>query len=398
MINTVGLLLNKQDYIVPKGITPEEWINNIRSVRNSKGYWPNIEVCPDKTTIKVECSPAKLLYANNIEEVARKDLPKFLVTLQRKLNAMLIITCPAVLAYAHEYRLDVAKLVYIDRTSEEVSECLSQRIPTGQNKKAITLYTEQGVMIADCLKNRKFAFYNKSAEALKDKMLPKALKQQIQQLNGTLWRMELSMKKAQEIRREHANNKIPCDECTLMTLFDERRAEELLKARFAAFSSHILQPNDALRTCALFHSPRPARQTTASLSAPVKRWLRQQRTLRSNKEIIYNMAGILVTSILGTDRVRRIIKEVKNAKQANRFIADIRQIMNKHTSCWKDICKAFNDGLKTMKPFTRNELKLLPKRKIAGKFSVFNAPILLAIAKHHLTAIYNYSLKMCPSC
>jgi len=400
MINTTGLLLDpyKEEYTRPKNISTQEWLDNIGyQNRNMKGYHPHVEVKSDGT-VKIVCCPAKLLYGNNLYEVGKKDLPLFLTKLTAMLKKYKIYTCPAMLVYSHVFRVDYAKVVHINRTGEEVFKCLNDSVSKGQQKRKVTFYPEGGEMVADSLKYRKFCFYNKTKEVLQDKDFPTKLKDKVRKVKGTFWRMEMSMKKAEEIRREFKRIDIE-PECTLMYLFDEQKAKDILQARFTRFQTVWGQA----KTTSLSHpvewlnlAKSPLDTTNATIGS-IQRWLRHSGRELNRKQIVYEMAGVLITKILGMDVAKRIIAEVTNKRTANRFIKDMQKI-RQPTRCWTDVRKAFENGLKTMYAFGYKGLaKLVPKKRKTGQFSGFNACILLAMIVPHIRKICNYTLKVCES-
>ena len=119
MIDTVGLLLElDEECRLSTHVFVDDIVQNWKYLRNQKAYFPYIELLPDEK-IKVEFCPAKLLYGQNLYEIHAEDMASVLVNLAAYLNKAFVYTCPAILFYAHVYRIDYAKVCY--RATAKVS-------------------------------------------------------------------------------------------------------------------------------------------------------------------------------------------------------------------------------------------------------------------------------------
>ena len=218
MINTVGLLL--QPYtefeLSPKACV-EDIVDNWKYLRSHEAYFPYLELLPDET-LKVEFCPARILHSNNLYEIRPKDIPKILVNLTAYLKKASVYTCPAILLYAHVYRIDYAKVCYIPFDSHILLPYLQEIHQGGHYKQAFTFYADDGHMAASSLKLRKVAFYNKSAEILQDKRNTADVKDILNNLPGTFYLFECSLKTAKEIKRELGQCHIKLSQCCLKEL------------------------------------------------------------------------------------------------------------------------------------------------------------------------------------
>ena len=167
MIDTVGLLLQLDvECRLSTHVCVDDIVQHWKHLRRQKVYFPDLELLPDEQ-IKVEFSTSKLLYGHNLYEICAKDLPKVLITLTAYLKKAYISTCPAILLYAHVYRIDYAKICYMSFSSHLLLPYLQEIHHGGHYKQAFTFYADDGHMAASALKRRKAAFYNKTAERIK---------------------------------------------------------------------------------------------------------------------------------------------------------------------------------------------------------------------------------------
>ena len=218
MINTVGLLLCPgTEFELSSKASVGDIIGNWKYLRKQKKYFPAIELLPDEK-LKIEFCPAKVKYEQNLYEIAPNDILQILVLLNTLLEKAHVNTCPAILFYAHVYRIDYSKVCYMPFSSQTLWSCLQDIHKGGHYKQAFTFYIDGGHMSASALKLRKVAFYNKSSEILQDKRNTNELTDLIKRLPGTFYRLECSLKTAKEIRRELSTCSILVKSCRLKEL------------------------------------------------------------------------------------------------------------------------------------------------------------------------------------
>ena len=113
MINTVGLLLQlDEEFKLSTHICVEDIVQHWKYLRSHGAYFPYLELLPDER-LKAEFCPARVLYPNNLYETSPNDLLNVMTDLTAYLKRAFIHTCPAILLYAHAYRIDYAKVCYI---------------------------------------------------------------------------------------------------------------------------------------------------------------------------------------------------------------------------------------------------------------------------------------------
>lgn len=218
MINTVGLLLQPYaEFELNSKVCVGDIETNWKYLRRQKEYFPDVKLLSDGR-LKVEFSPSKVCYGQNLYEIAPSDIPQVLLRLNTLLNKSHVLTCPAILLYAHVYRIDYAKVCYLPFSSQTLCSCLQEQHRGGHYKQTFTLYTDDDHMSASSLKRRQVCFYNKTAETLQDTRNTDELKDKIRNLPCTFYRLECSLKTAKEIKRELTVCDVSVGSCCLKEL------------------------------------------------------------------------------------------------------------------------------------------------------------------------------------
>ena len=138
MINTVGLLLCPgTEFELSSKASVDDIVDNWKYLRKQKKYFPAIELLPDKK-LKIEFCPAKVKYEQNLYEIAPGDILQILVLLNTLLGKAHVNTCPAILFYAHVYRIDYSKVCYMPFSSQTLWSCLQDIHKGGHYKQAFS--------------------------------------------------------------------------------------------------------------------------------------------------------------------------------------------------------------------------------------------------------------------
>lgn len=368
MINTISILLDPKQYKVAKDLSRADLKMKLTS---SKKYFPHVKFY-SHDVLSISFCPAKLLFGNNLYEVRKCDLQAIVCALVERLKHLGIEVSTRIILLAHCWRIDYSKIVYVPLTAEMVFNQLQQCLPSGQLKKAITLYPEKGCMVAVSLKKRKFCFYNKSAEILSDSKNTSCLTQNVKQLRGVFWRVELSLKKTKEIKREFSANNLLFTN-TLQNIFDEQIAQRLLTKRFNMFMSNLCTGYSGNEMLEL-----------------VQDWLSQKK-LPGRSAILSNIAGVIAVKNLGIETVCKIIASVKNKRVAQKFKHDMKELFSHiHRKPITRFKIAFQAGLKVMKPMDAKRLQTLLSRhkKIPNRgIECLDAPVLHTLFSKHLSQL-----------
>jgi len=372
MINSVSLLLNaaEQEFQTTweaPSLTEKNKELACRLARSNE-YMPKI-VFKDERILSVECSPAKCLYGNNVYEVSSSDFSQFIRILQQKLCRVGIVTAEDVLTRAHCWRVDYAKEIFFPLPARYITECLLHCCVNGRMKRSITVFPGEGKAINGALKRRKIVFYDKGQEVLKDATLPSAIANILKNLKGSLWRYEVSMKTAKEIRRELKKHGYNSNDVSLGYLFDDGKAQCILKGRFQEIKGglNFYQPSALLDSI----------WTTLSHAG-----------CKTPKKLIYQMAVMLLTCVLGFSAVRDIVAGQAGKRAAKQFEKDFRSMPVPADISSQQFITLTEKSLNDMKPLSQDMLNSFPQRSLAGVLCL-NAPVLLAILYRYGNELQN---------
>lgn len=366
MINTISILLyaSEQHFSLAWN-APNVAVNNQElAAREAQqtGYMPKVFFHEDGT-LSVECSPAKCLYGNNIYEVSSPDFNRFIEVLRKKLCQVGILTNTKVLSNAHCWRVDYAKEIFFPWPPTTIMDFLLNSFVQGRMKRSLTLYPQLGKAVCRSLKRRKIVFYDKGREFLSDKRANATIVNIIDKLEGSLWRYEISLKTAKEVRRELKKNGYP-EAVSLASLFDE---DNILLSRFQEIKQEICdcQPEALLQFL----------QTAVANSG-----------VKTSKKLVYAMAVILLVYVLGFPAVSGIIGQYAGKRAAQQLRKDF-QRFSLSSSFQKDQFVALiEQALNEMKPLTLQRLNSFPQKSFLGKLCL-NAPVLLAILRQHIVTL-----------
>ncbi|MBR3631584.1 MAG: hypothetical protein IKN49_00725 [Elusimicrobiaceae bacterium] len=360
MINTVGILLEPNTEYQSKIPDSLSVVQNLKYLRQQQDYFPYTEVLSDDK-LKIEFCPAKLLYGNNLFEITPDDILCVLVRLKDALWKAQIITCPAILLYAHTYRLDYAKECYVPYSSQTLYPYLQDIHRGGHYKQAFTFYPDEGHMSASSLKLRKIAFYNKTAEILQDKHAPQDLKDILKNLPGTFYRFECSLKTAKEIRRELAVCGISIKSCCLNELI----------AHNIIFS--VLQKN-LTQTMQHWHIPDKPKAIDK-----VHVWLDQYKH-DNTRSLLTDMMYVLACVYGGVESVRKIIEQHFDKRHARDFMRRFETLQLEDVNYLAEFKELFMKEVKALSPISKTYLDGLTRKEIVNEDNTcLFAPVLLAI-------------------
>ena len=280
--------------------------------------------------------------------MAPNEIPQVLVYLNALLQKAHINTCPAILFYAHEYRLDVAKACYVPYSSLTLLSCLQDQYRGGHYKQALTFYPGAGHMVASALKLRKVAFYNKSAELLQDKRAPEEIKAILKNLPGTFYRFECSLKTAKEIKRELAVCGIALQSCCLQELSKTDVVRTVLQKNLERSLQHwhIPDRNKALtQVCA---------------------WTDQKRY--SNTRCLYiDVALVIGCVFLGVKCMRKLVEEKLGKRQAREFMHQFEKLELEDVNCLAVFKEKFMKEIKMLNPLNETYLEELTRKEIVNE-------------------------------
>lgn len=358
MINTVGLLLQPHtEFELSPKVCVNDIIQHWMYLRGHGPYFPYLELLPDEK-LKVEFCPSKVLYGQNLYEVSPSDIVQVLVILNTLLQKGHVHTCPTILFYAHTYRFDCAKGGYVPFSHSTLQSGLQDIHRGGQYKQAFTFYADDGYMSASALKRRKVCFYNKSAEVLQDKRNTEELKHMIQNLPGTFYRFECSLKTAKEIRRELDVCGVHVKKCCLAEL----ARTEILQA--------VLQKNLDKCFCH-WHIPDKSKALDK-----VRRWLDQKQYLNM-RTLLMDMLIAICSVYLGVEAVRQIVENQFGKRRAREFIKRFEKLELDEVHCLTVFKERFRSEIMKLKPVNKTEIEKLERKELVTMESAcLFAPVL----------------------
>ena len=361
MINTVGLLLQLDvECQLSTHVCVEDIVQHWKYLRRQKVYFPDLELLPDEQ-IKVEFCPAKLLYGHNLYEVCVNDLPNVLKTLTAYLKKAFISTCPAALLYAHVYRIDYAKVCYMPFSSHLLLPYLQEIHKGGHYKQAFTFYADDGHMAASALKRRKAAFYNKTSELLQDWRNTDDLKDILNNLPGTFYRFECTLKTAKEIGRELQQCGIWLRKCCLQELATKAVIYAVLQKNLTQIIQHWHVPD---RTKAL---------------DKVQIWLCKYK-YPDVRTLLTDMLCACVCVQLGVETVRRTIERHLNKRCARDFMKRFERLELEDVNCLAVFKDSLTKEIQKLKPVNKTFVYGLELKEKVNKLDTrLFASVLLAI-------------------
>ena len=363
MINTVGLLLQPYtEFELSTKACVDDIVGNWKYLRKQKAYFPELELLPDER-LKVEFCPSKILYGQNLYEVSPSDMVQILVILNTLLQKGHVNTCPAILFYAHVYRIDYAKVCYMLFSSQTLWSCLQDIHKGGHYKQAFTFYIDDGHMSASSLKRRKVAFYNKSAEILQDKRNTDELTNLIKSLPGTFYRLECSLKTAKEIRRELSACHVAVRSCCLDTLAQTSVVQAVLQKNLDQSLQHWYVPD----------------QTKALEKVRV---LLDQKQYLNTRTLLTDLMYLISAVYVGVEDVRQIIEKQLGKRRAREFIKRFEKLQLEDVSCLAVFKEKFMKEVQTLNPLNKTYLDGLTRKETVNESDTcFFAPVLLAIVE-----------------
>ena len=361
MINTIGLLLNPHtDFELNPAICVEDIIREWNFLRKQEEYFPCLKLLPDKK-LKIEFSPAKLLYGHNLYEITFTNIQQVLSKLSLLLRQAHIHTCPEILLCALVYHIDFAKVCYILFGSYMLLPYLQEMHQGGHYKQAVTFYHNDGHMIASSLKHRKICFYNKSAEILQDKRVASDLKDIINDLPGTFYRFECSFKTSQEIRRGLNACGISIDRCCLQELSQTNVIQTVLKKNLNDIFQH-------------WH----VQERTKAIDK-IRTWMNKYKYSHV-RPLLTDMLYAAACTWIGTENVRQTIEKHLDKRCARDFMKRFDTLQLEDINYVSAFKEKFINEIETLNPINKTYLDSLERKKIVkgDDFRRF-APVLLAL-------------------
>lgn len=361
MIDTVGLLLElDEECRLSTHVFVDDIVQNWKYLRNQKAYFPYIELLPDGK-LKIEFCPARLLHANNLYEICADDMPKVLANLAAYLNKAHVLTCPAILFYAHVYRIDYAKVCYIPFDSQVLLPYLQDIHQGGRYKEAFTFYPNDGHMTASTLKLRKTGFYNKSSEILQNWRNTDDVKDIVNNLPGTFYRFECSLKTAKEIGRELNRCDIDLQTCCLAALSTQTVIYAVLNRNLTQIMHHWYVPD---RTKALDR---------------VQIWLCKYK-YENVRSLLTDMLYAAVCVQLGVETVRKTVEKHLGKRYARDFMKRFERLELEDENCLAVFKRTWMEEVQTLRPIDKPFVYALERKRTAKDLSLrLFASVLLAI-------------------
>ena len=363
MINTAGLLLQPHtEFELSNQANIDDIVQNWRYLRKQPDYFPQMELLSDGK-LKIEFSPSKVWCGQNLYEIAPSDMPQVLVRLNTLLSKAHVLTCPAILLYAHTYRMDYAKVCYVPFSSQTLWSCLQEQHRGGHYKQAFTFYAEDGHMAAGSLKRRKVCFYNKTAEILQDKRNTDELKDKIRNLPGTFYRFECSLKTAKEIKRELKVCGVSVESCCLKDLSQENVVRAVLQKNLEKTVQH-------------WHVPDKAKALDK-----VRMWL-DQKEYENTRSLLTDMLHVMSCVYVGVEDVRQIIEKKLGKRRAREFIQRFEKLQLEDVHCLAVFKETFMKAVQELNPLSNTDLDELTRKEIVTESDTcLFAPVLLAIVE-----------------
>lgn len=361
MINTVGLLLQPYtEFKLSPKVCVDDIVQHWRYLRGHGPYFPYLELLPDEK-LKVEFCPARVLYPNNLYETSPNDLLNVLTDLTAYLKKAFIRTCPAILLYAHVYRIDYAKVCYIPFDSHILLPYLQEIHQGGHYKQAFTFYAEDGHMAASALKRRKVAFYNKSAEILQDKRTTTDVADILNNLPGTFYRFECSLKTAKEIKRELEQCDIDLQQCCLKKLATQAVVYAVLNKNLTRTIQHWHVP-DKWKTL-----------------DKVRIWLCKYK-YDNVRSLLLDMLCACVCVRMGVENMRRIIEKHLDKRHARDFMKRFESLQLEDVNCLAVFKKKMTEEVEALQPISKHYVYgLRRKERVKDLGNRLFASVLLAL-------------------
>ena len=363
MINTVGLLLQPHaEFELSSKACVDDIEANWKYLRKQKDYFPALELLPDER-LKIEFRPSKVWCGQNLYEIVPSDIPQVLLRLNTLLNKAHVLTCPAILFYAHVYRIDYAKVCYLPFSSQTMWSCLQEQHRGGHYRQAFTFYTDDGHMAAGSLKRRKVCFYNKTAEILQDKRNEDELKDILNNLPGTFYRLECSLKTAKEIDRELKVCSVSVESCCLKDLSQENVVRAVLQKNLEKTVQH-------------WHVP-----DKAKAQDKVRMWL-DQKEYKNTRSLLTDMLHVMSCVYVGVEDVRQIIEKKLGKRRAREFIQRFEKLQLEDVHCLAVFKETFMKAVQELNPLSNTDLDELTRKEIVTESDTcLFAPVLLAIVE-----------------
>ncbi len=361
MINTVGLLLRPYtEFELSPKVCVDDIVQHWRYLRGNGPYFPYLELLPDEK-LKVEFCPARVLYPNNLYETSPNDLFKVMTDLTAYLKKSFIRTCPAILLYAHVYRIDYAKVCYLPFDGHILLPYLQEIHQGGYYKQAFTFYADDGHMAASALKRRKVAFYNKSAEILQDKRTTTDVKDILNSLPGTFYRFECSLKTAKEIKRELEQCDIDLSQCCL----NELATKDVV---YAVLHKNLTQ------TLQHWHVPDKGKALDK-----VRIWLCKYK-YENVRSLLTDMLYAAVCVQLGVETVRKTGEKHLGKRCARDFMKRFERLELEDENCLAVFKRRWMEEVQALKPIDKPFVYALERKQTAQDLSLrLFASVLLAI-------------------
>jgi hypothetical protein len=353
MINLIGINLNYQqqefDFILDKeGHSKHQYIEDVLSGINkdafykplTAGYAPKIRLMSEDSfyNLRVEVCPAKLIYGNNLYEVETKDFNLFIQKLTEALEFAGIKADPLLLCTAHCYKVDYAKLFITEHLPSTVMDIM-QRIPCkGHRRKSITTYLDDGKAIYGNLKNRKLKIYDKVAELLQDKSLSQDFKDKVAAFNGSIFRIEYSITRAKEIRRELIGLGLKAD-VSLDYLFNVDKAKLVLQKNIGDILSRMITVD------------------MDNYVANLSKVLKDKKIKRADTLSSYLCAPLFIEKY-GLDIYKRILTEILGKDSASHNIGKIQELNIPKSKVQEEIVKSISNALNDMTPITEKDIDI----------------------------------------
>lgn len=321
---------------------------------DKREYMPNICVFRNDGEISVaawQACPAKVLYGHNLQEVTQPELEAFLDKSVAQLAYAGILTDKEVLRNHYLSGVDVNKLALYYGTAVAPFRILQHTPTTGQFKRAVTLYPDDGICVYNTLKHRKLKFYDKTVQSQKLEFLPNDLAEFMKQVSFALINMEYSIEGKDQIDDELKIQKITLPN-TLESFWNPIVSQTILKNRVLSFLNQIFTIDLTKREeCFL------AVQTYC-----------KQHNIHGPQAMTSLWGSIERISTFGLNNFQNWLLESGDPKQARNFINRLKAI---HLPCLPEeqmLKEIVYNALETMEPVTLETLKTTDEYLKKGLF------------------------------
>jgi len=353
MIDTICLLIPKEKMKYVSGLANfelysktdeyEKYVRNPTKAEKEMGqYFPRLTSYNKRfnqdANVRLEFSVPKLLYLNNLDEVANKDFPAVIATLQTRLEKMGVIVEKSVLENASVSSVHFSKNIQLEDgyTSNHIISEINKIDLRKSFDFAKTRFINNGQSLYAHTKSHEFVIYDKMADLDKDKNRAIDKDQTLYQFNlfSELKKKGLNEVVRFEIRLNHKKKmnsvleKLGCQKNPLFKdVFSSEMSkkvvldywQKLVKDRNLGLFSISLSIKDMLQTLFLgdknLKPDRGLRLLCLFMLSKDEGGMRQLRTIvsqRSKNTTWYRMAkDIRLTSELITkNRVRDWVKQI----------------------------------------------------------------------------------------